>query len=153
MRGVNCYCRHSVIVVGGSLAVSVVFLRSRCSTNTVMAVGGWLVTLPALVLVWLFAGEVHRRFREACPIGRAVRGAAFDVAAFDYAQARQAREAPRLGGRAAASALALQEVDEVRGCRQEGGGEGGAPRHPAAEGVTMGLDPGFCRDDEGLGGS
>ena len=26
--------------------------------------GGWLVTVPALVLVWLFAGEVRRRFRE-----------------------------------------------------------------------------------------
>jgi hypothetical protein len=27
--------------------------------------GGWLVTVPALVLVWLFAGEVRRRFRES----------------------------------------------------------------------------------------
>jgi len=26
--------------------------------------GGWLVAVPALVLVWLFAGEVRRRFRE-----------------------------------------------------------------------------------------
>jgi O-antigen ligase len=27
--------------------------------------GGWLVAVPALVLVWLFAGEVRRRFRES----------------------------------------------------------------------------------------
>ena len=27
--------------------------------------GGWLVTVPALVLVWLVAREVRRRFREA----------------------------------------------------------------------------------------
>ena len=26
--------------------------------------GGWLVTVPALVLVWLVAREVRRRFRE-----------------------------------------------------------------------------------------
>ena len=68
--------------------------------------GGWLVTVPALVLVGLFAREVRRRFRE----GRDDRTGYWI----------------RLGAVTGLVAIAFQAAREdgaVRGGRQAGGGE------------------------------
>ena len=92
--------------------------------------GGWLVTVPVLVLVSLFAREVRRRSARArrpdgllAPPGRGDGPGRHRVPGNRGVQPANARKRGVFHG-------------AVRDCRQESVGEGGASRHSAARRLT-----------------